>query len=108
MEQPARLAARPRRAALALAVAGCGTSDGDDGDTGERLGGSSAASRRPTCRWPSRSGQIEGEVNILAWPGYAEDGSTDKSVDWVTPFEKQTGCQVEREVLRHLRRGGAA
>ena len=37
---------------------------------------------------------MEGEVNILAWPGYAEDGSTDKSIDWVTPFEKETGCQA--------------
>ncbi len=27
-------------------------------------------------------------------PGYAEDGSTDPKVDWVTPFEKATGCQV--------------
>ena len=31
---------------------------------------------------------------MLAWPGYAEDGSTDKSVDWVTPFEEETGCEV--------------
>ena len=31
---------------------------------------------------------------MLAWPGYAEDGSTDPAVDWVTPFEQQTGCQV--------------
>ena len=23
-------------------------------------------------------GDMEGEVNILAWPGYAEDGSTDR------------------------------
>ncbi len=39
-------------------------------------------------------GATEGQLNILAWPGYAEDGSTDKAVDWVTPFEKATGCQV--------------
>ncbi len=39
-------------------------------------------------------GATEGSVNILAWPGYAEDGSTDKSIDWVTPFEKKTGCQA--------------
>ena len=30
----------------------------------------------------------------MAWAGYAEDGSTDPSVDWVTPFEKETGCKV--------------
>ena len=37
---------------------------------------------------------MEGQVNILAWPGYAEDGTNDQTVDWVTPFEKQTGCQA--------------
>jgi len=36
----------------------------------------------------------EGKVSILAWPGYAEDGSTDKEIDWVTPFEKKTGCKA--------------
>ena len=39
-------------------------------------------------------GEGEGELNVLAWPGYAEDGSTDKTVDWVTPFEDKTGCQT--------------
>ena len=37
---------------------------------------------------------MEGEVRVLAWPGYAEDGSTAKGVDWVTPFEQETGCDV--------------
>ena len=39
-------------------------------------------------------GEGEGALNILAWPGYAEDGSTDPAVDWVTPFEEETGCKV--------------
>ena len=39
-------------------------------------------------------GKMEGQVNILAWPGYAEDGSNDPKVDWVTPFEKATGCKA--------------
>ena len=39
-------------------------------------------------------GENEGQVNILAWPGYAEDGSTDPAVDWVTPFEEATGCEA--------------
>ena len=33
-------------------------------------------------------------MNLIAWAGYAEDGSNDPKVDWVTDFEKQTGCQV--------------
>jgi spermidine/putrescine-binding protein len=39
-------------------------------------------------------GEGEGEVNLIAWAGYVEDGSTDPAVDWVTPFEEATGCQV--------------
>lgn len=39
-------------------------------------------------------GDYEGSVSILAWPGYVEDGSNDPSVDWVSSFEDETGCQV--------------
>ena len=30
----------------------------------------------------------------MAWPGYIERGETDKSYDWVTGFEKDSGCKV--------------
>jgi putative spermidine/putrescine transport system substrate-binding protein len=43
-------------------------------------------------------GEMEGEVSILAWPGYVEDGTNDPKVDWVTPFEEKTGCQVTSKV----------
>lgn len=36
----------------------------------------------------------EGEVNIVVWAGYAEDGSTDPAYDWVHPFQEATGCAV--------------
>jgi len=39
-------------------------------------------------------GAGEGQVNIVAWPGYIERGDTDKNYDWVTDFEKKTGCKV--------------
>ncbi len=39
-------------------------------------------------------GKNEGKVSILAWPGYAENGSTDSAYDWVTPFEDKTGCKA--------------
>lgn len=39
-------------------------------------------------------GAGEGQVNIVAWPGYIENGSTDKAYDWVTEFEKKTSCKV--------------
>ena len=39
-------------------------------------------------------GKGEGHVDIVAWAGYIERGTTDKSFDWVTEFEKKTGCKV--------------
>ena len=50
--------------------------------------------QRPPKLEPLSSSGTEGELNIIAWAGYAEDGSNDPSVDWVTPFEKETGCQT--------------
>jgi len=39
-------------------------------------------------------GQGEGALSIVAWPGYIERGETDKAYDWVSDFEKETGCKV--------------
>ena len=39
-------------------------------------------------------GKGEGEVDIVAWPGYIERGESDKAYDWVTDFEKATSCKV--------------
>ena len=69
-------------AAFAVVAAGCGSSDG--GSTGTDSGAKAQA----------KLGAGEGKLSIIAWAGYAEDGSTDPKVDWVTPFEKATGCQV--------------
>ena len=71
--------------AAALVLAACGGSDNAGTDGGTTPGGSAYA---------GPVGEGEGQVNVLAWPGYVEDGSTDPKVDWVTGFEKDTGCQV--------------
>jgi putative spermidine/putrescine transport system substrate-binding protein len=42
----------------------------------------------------TKLGAGEGQVNIVAWPGYIERGETDAAYDWVTGFEKATGCKV--------------
>ncbi len=39
-------------------------------------------------------GKGEGALNLIVWAGYAENGSNDKTVDWVNPFTKATGCKV--------------
>ena len=37
---------------------------------------------------------LEGQLDIVAWPGYIERGESDKAYDWVTQFEADTGCKV--------------
>ena len=74
-------------AVLGLLAAACG----DDGGGGD--GGDTATP--DTSDLPTEVGDGEGALNIVAWPGYIEDGSTEADIDWVTAFEDDTGCQVE-------------
>ena len=39
-------------------------------------------------------GAGEGELNVVAWAGYLERGATMEAFDWVTGYEKNTGCKV--------------
>lgn len=43
---------------------------------------------------PTSLDKPEGRLDIIAWPGYIERGQTDKQYDWVSQFEKDTGCAV--------------
>ena len=42
----------------------------------------------------TKVGKGEGKLDVIAWPGYLERGESDKNYDWVTGFEKETGCKV--------------
>jgi putative spermidine/putrescine transport system substrate-binding protein len=72
---------------LGLAACGGGSSGGGGGG-----GGGAAGSSGPKAL--TQLGPGEGRVDLVAWAGYVENGSTDPKVDWVTPFEKKTGCKV--------------
>jgi putative spermidine/putrescine transport system substrate-binding protein len=48
----------------------------------------------PSVPMAKSLGKSEGSVNLIVWAGYAENGSNDKTVDWVNPFTKATGCKV--------------
>jgi putative spermidine/putrescine transport system substrate-binding protein len=72
-------------ASASLVLAACGSDD---------EGGSGSSAAPPDFTALSELGENEGQVRVLAWPGYVEDGSTDKSVDWVSGFEKETGCEL--------------
>ena len=79
--------------AACFGVAACG---GDDDDSGG--GSGSVEFKVPDEPIADSIGAGEGKLNIINWAGYAEDGSTDKNYDWVTQFEKDTGCQVNSKV----------
>ena len=67
-------------AAIVLALSACGKKD-------------EAAPATPTADAPAAP-VMEGALDIIAWPGYIERGESDKSYDWVTEFEKNSGCKV--------------
>jgi putative spermidine/putrescine transport system substrate-binding protein len=43
-------------------------------------------------------GNGEGRLDIIAWAGDIESGENDVRYDWVTNFEKETGCQAHVKV----------
>ena len=76
--------------ALAVALAGCSTATPN--------GTTAGAPPPPKVAKLTKLGSGEGALNIIAWAGYAEDGSNDKKIDWVHPFEAQSGCKVNVKV----------
>ncbi len=79
--------------ALVLGAAACGSSSNS----------STSASNLPTS-----VGKGEGQLNLVAWEGYAES-------KWVKPFEAQTGCVVHAkyagssdEMVTLMRQGGGS
>jgi putative spermidine/putrescine transport system substrate-binding protein len=79
-------------AVLSLGLAACG--GGDTGSKGSGPGGLTP----PKIDKLASLGAGEGQVNLIAWAGYVENGSNDPKVDWVTPFENKTGCKVNVKV----------
>jgi putative spermidine/putrescine transport system substrate-binding protein len=82
---------------MVAALGGCGGDGGEDDGGGQVLG---------------ELGEPEGSLNLISLPGYVEDGSRDPNFDWVTPFERRTGCTVAHrtaksptEVVRLIRTG---
>lgn len=80
-------------ASIALAIAGCGSDSG----SGEKKGAGGFTA--PDLKQLDKLGTPEGEVSVLAWAGYVEDGSNDPKYDWISDFEKETGCQVSSKTF---------
>lgn len=85
-------------AVAALAAAACGPGTASTAPT------TGAATTAPTSAGATVApatqaaaatiGPGEGELKLVIWAGYAERGAADPAYDWVTPFEKSTGCKV--------------
>ena len=71
--------------ATALLLSACATS-------------SKSTSGVPDIKPLAKLGTGEGQVNIVAWGGYVEDGKNDPKVNWVSDFTKSTGCKVNVKV----------
>src|ERR1700729_1915726 len=73
-------------AAVLIAGSGSNTSGGGGGSgSGSATAGLTAPQAGTAV--PSSVGKTEGHLNLIAWEGYAQP-------QWVKPFERQTGCQV--------------
>ncbi len=71
---------------IGLIVTACGTATGGS----------------PEASAIAEIGEGEGELNLVIWAGYAENGETDAAFDWVTPFEEETGCDVNATNMTRL------
>jgi putative spermidine/putrescine transport system substrate-binding protein len=67
--------------------------------TASSTGSPQGSAQAPKPSVPASVGDGEGQVSVLAWPGYVENGSTDPAVDWVKPFEDASGCKVTTQVF---------
>ena len=93
-------------AALAIVAAACGSDDTTSGSTDGAI--------EPSKTF-TKIGEPEGALELIAWAGYVEDGTSEggEDFDWVTPFEDATGCQVNvtygdtsDEMVTLMRQGG--
>jgi putative spermidine/putrescine transport system substrate-binding protein len=92
-------------AAMVFVAAACSNGSGGGGSGGGGGGGGTAP---PTQNMKPQTsvGAGEGQLNLIAWAGYAQPL-------WVKPFEQQTGCQVHQtnpntsaEFVSLLKNGG--
>ncbi|MEA2461110.1 MAG: putative spermidine/putrescine transport system substrate-binding protein [Actinomycetota bacterium] len=85
-----------------------GAACGDSNDGGTAGGGDDSA-------LPTSIGEGEGALNLIAWSGYVESGQNDPNYDWVTEFQKDTGCKVKvkygdtsDQMVTLMRQGGGS
>src|SRR5690242_324503 len=85
-------------AAAVTALAACGSSGSGGGSGTSAAGGGGSTgvqhAKPPSVPMAQSLGTGEGEVDLVNWPGYVVKATKAGDPDWVTPFEKSTGCKV--------------
>jgi len=96
-------------AVLGLIAAACGGGGPSAAPTGggpaQTTGATAGASPAASLDMPTSIGEGEGALNLVIWAGYAERGKSDAAYDWVTPFEKATGCKVTSQDMNDSNNG---
>ena len=82
-------------ALISVALSACGSAATQTSPAASQAPVSTMAPAAPAATVSSTATTGEGEVDIVDWPGYIERGANDPKYDWVTGFEKQTGCMVK-------------
>jgi len=80
--------------AASLFLAGCT----DDASKESASAGQADGTTTTTDGSLQTLGASEGQVNLIAWPGYVEQGRLDPKVDWISAFEKAENCKVRTKV----------
>lgn len=84
-----------RRRGLFLALAGLALIAGCSSGGGKPAGQTAARPSTGTAGSGATSlGAAEGTLRLVVPPGPVQDGNVNLNDDWVTPFQKQTGCRV--------------
>jgi spermidine/putrescine-binding protein len=78
----------PALAGAVMLVAGC------SGGSGGTTHASGAAAASPTGTASSSGSESQNWLRLVVPPGPVQNGNVMAQADWVTPFQKQTGCQV--------------
>ena len=85
-------------ATVVLVAGACSSSSSSTKSPSSSAGSSTAAPQLPGGAMLQSIGAGEGALNIIAWAGYAESGANDPKVNWVGPFQQQTGCKVNVKI----------
>ncbi len=83
---------------LSVVVAACSPGSTTSASNAVTVPGSGIGSTTSAAALPAAIGKGEGQLDLIAFDGYAESGLNDPEQDWVHPFTKESGCKLNVKV----------